>query len=343
MKKIIAVLTLFLALTICGCTPEAKSENELKTDFLASDFYKENYIGNYSITDFTITERRTDSKAGTDYIEVDTKIEDSEQTHYFSHQITMDYKLYDDGWKLEKIATIERKTTPISKPDYSEEAIKNMIASVVDGSPENIQIGEVEGSIEERYFSCTVTCLAQHKYANDNYELHLSWSFDENSASWKPYTVISSYNADWSKLYGLYRNETILYGIKEGITPIWFENGIGYLNHIYYSDYAGKQTKKTYEIFHIQMCSDWNFLKEYHLINGLGPKKVESGYAFRVTNSPANDYMYIIPEENLLIGKDSFAEYSFNIQIYDSSREVVWEYKISPKKLDSSYDLNNLG
>lgn len=104
-KLILLILVVFYAivLTSCNSAPAIKEEDEMMLDMQGKEFY---YRGD-SITggsiikinsatwmpEFNVTDRKTDSKNGTDTVIAHTRI-DSEKA-YIEGDIKLEYKLYD--------------------------------------------------------------------------------------------------------------------------------------------------------------------------------------------------------------------------------------------------------
>ena len=89
-KTFISLLAvLLLAAVLCGCTPKPVSEAQIKRDL-------EDWGVWWEIESVYITNRLTDTKNGTDTIDVDVY----HVGKGGSFEYTLEYRLYDQGWSL---------------------------------------------------------------------------------------------------------------------------------------------------------------------------------------------------------------------------------------------------
>ena len=122
MKKFF-VLLLSAALLFClvGCQSNTKSEKEIKADVLANVETFEKH--NVSITNFEITNRKTDTGAKIDAVYGSVAGENDILKCSASFVVT--YKLYDQGWLFEDIELSDKKVVPTKSTITKEIALKD--------------------------------------------------------------------------------------------------------------------------------------------------------------------------------------------------------------------------
>lgn len=86
-----------VAMTLTGCGKQPVSETQLKKDFENSD-----QADDLDISTFYIVDRRTNKKMGFDEVDVFLIAENDEATE-ICRGYTMNYVLYDQGWRLDDI------------------------------------------------------------------------------------------------------------------------------------------------------------------------------------------------------------------------------------------------
>lgn len=133
MKKIDSILCTLLILAImlslAGCASNAPlSESEIEADLQSYDIYPFNLESPASITDFSITKRKTDKSTGVDTIYIDA-VESRNENARFVRSYIMYYTLYNEGWLLDAVqmSDAHNELTPLRAP--SDEEIKSVFLS----------------------------------------------------------------------------------------------------------------------------------------------------------------------------------------------------------------------
>lgn len=226
-RTIIPMLAIVLILCLlCGCTPELRAEDGVKSDLSSSSVFQQYFVDGQSITDFTVTKRQTDTDNKTDTAWVEVWAENEEKSADLS--FIMQYTLYNDGWLLENVAENRESQwefTPESGP--SEDLINSVIpAEATNILPEDFQGGNdfsVEYSLETDYGYRITRENYTHSFyfdtslgiwnASDNWELiDREEDYSPLIGTWKV-TKDSSYtDADTGK--------TITYGAELEITEV---------------------------------------------------------------------------------------------------------------------------
>jgi|GEM_PF-2835938 len=114
-KLFLLFLVLFsVTITFGGCSSGSseKSENEIKEDIALSDNL---LISSMDERTFTFEKRQTNKEAKNDKVWVSVDAKDDIANYQASYEI--EYRLYNDGWKLENVNVTDRQLFPVNGVD----------------------------------------------------------------------------------------------------------------------------------------------------------------------------------------------------------------------------------
>lgn len=115
-KRIIGILmfclSLLILLLLYGCSPSARSEDQIKAD-IQERFYPLR-DRNMKINSFNITQRKTQTDRKMDDIDVSLKA--TGDGFVYTAKLHCFYVLYDQGWSLESLSKTSEEYTPTSGP-----------------------------------------------------------------------------------------------------------------------------------------------------------------------------------------------------------------------------------
>lgn len=114
-KRISLLWICVIGMFLTGCSDKTVSESEIKENFIEENSIFQEYEG-FEITDFEIVERRTDSKGGTDYVELNVKAEKMPIT--YTANCILNYKLFDQGWVVESLEIVEEEFYADTEYEY---------------------------------------------------------------------------------------------------------------------------------------------------------------------------------------------------------------------------------
>ena len=183
-KYILTIISVLTLLSLCGCTPEAKTEDEIKSDFtdemktLSVDV---SWGGNSTLPleleSLEIEKRQTNDKDDTVYCDVVMKNDEYDMTASY----VLYYNYYDEGgWILDNYEVLERDITPVNGMNewFVEEYMSHNYG--------NYTFKDKNFSQNNTVCEFTYTVEEKHEYCSYIGEVVLVCEFysDEYSATW---------------------------------------------------------------------------------------------------------------------------------------------------------------
>lgn len=326
-KCILFSLCIFFILSLVGCTPKVKSEDELNQDLLNSTVFDMFLQGGdrdalpFSITNFTIRKRQTDNKNKRDVVYADFDIMRSDGSASGVGSCVMTYGLYNEGWLLDEVFLDKPlQLSPLSFPSITEEDLLSVVQQFYPGSElSECSIYGQDCNLENKIASYCLTVKAAHTYMDEFLDITCYYSFDEyGPGGWiLDSCITNSTREDWSHLLGDYIAE-----------PSTCGGNVGRTISIYNTDFEGDGTLKNMswqilwwdgniknraseELVDVRNMSPRELFYGLNLITPTARECIEKGYSVIVDNENWNDIIYV-PDSRLygynnalFVGKDA--------------------------------------
>ncbi len=197
-RTIIPMLAIVLILCLlCGCTPELRAEDGVKSDLSSSSVFQQYFDDEQSITDFIVTKRQTDTDNKADTVWVEVWAENEEKSADLS--FIMQYTLYNDGWLLENVAENRESQwefTPESGPS------EDLISSTIPAEATNIEQEDYQGGNTLHIsYSMDTDCDYYIKHEDCSQDFY----FDTMTGAWtSSERVILTEEKDFEPLIGVW-------------------------------------------------------------------------------------------------------------------------------------------
>lgn len=182
-RHIGGLLLFLLLISLCGCSPSAKSEKEIIVDLQESLSSSDNT--DVKVIDYSIIKRQTDAKNKTDTIYINTTTEDDLVLWKCSYVMT--YGLYNEGWVLDEIVGYDEASWTFQPlQGVSDDVIQGYIDIYrEDNMFDSIEVIDRITTLQENLGNDFVAFQAvkEHLYATEILEFSQTWYFDEYTCS----------------------------------------------------------------------------------------------------------------------------------------------------------------
>lgn len=137
----------------------------------------------FSITEFTVEKRRTDTEDRNDVVYVNFEVEMLDGSAAGTGSCIMTYGLYNEGWILDETVFNEPlQMSPLLGPGRTEEEIISVVQNFYFGRDlSEFGIYRQDVDIENRTATYELTAKLAHKYVDTVFDFTCDYCFDENS------------------------------------------------------------------------------------------------------------------------------------------------------------------
>lgn len=142
------LLSLVLIVFLCGCSPQAKSENEILQDIAKKDPTFAEY--DLIVESHTISKRQTNKDQKTDYVWITVYATCPEFS--YTADYTLEYVLYNDGWLLEDYYCADYDYTGNSSTIQQEDVYSDVVNYLPEGYDDITFLYQTESKNNVTYY-----------------------------------------------------------------------------------------------------------------------------------------------------------------------------------------------